>query len=68
MKSLSPEGRGSRACPESELHPRLKQEKGKRECPRCRLGNVKAEREMVGQTCPRCKEGAIEEIWTGRIS
>ena len=48
--------------------PRLKQEKDKRECPKCKSKDVKTELEMVGETCPKCKEGVIEEVWTGRIS
>lgn len=47
---------------------RLKREKDRRECPKCKSANVKTELEMVGQTCPKCKEGVIEEWWTGDIS
>ena len=48
--------------------PRLKQEKDKRECPKCKSKNVKTELELVGEVCPKCNEGVIEEIWTGAIS
>jgi len=48
--------------------PRLKQEKDKRECPKCKSKNVKTELELVGEACPKCKEGIIEQIWTGWIS
>lgn len=51
-----------------EYLPRLKQEKDRRECPRCKSRNVKTELELVGETCPKCKEGVIEEIWTGSLS
>ena len=51
-----------------EYKPRLKQEKDRRECPKCKSKNVKTELEMVGETCPKCKEGVIEEIWTGAVS
>jgi ribosomal protein S27AE len=59
---------GTGACPESRIHPRLKQEKDKRECPKCNSRNVKTELEMVRETCPRCNRGVIEEIFTGEIS
>ena len=48
--------------------PRLKQEKDKRECPKCKSKRVKTESELVGETCPKCKEGKIEKIWTGAES
>lgn len=48
--------------------PRLKQEKDKRECPKCKSKNVKTELELVGEVCPKCNQGVIEEIWTGAIS
>ena len=48
--------------------PRLKQEKDKRECPKCKSRNVKTALELVGEPCPKCKEGEIEEMWTGEIS
>ena len=51
-----------------KLKPRLKQEKDKRECPKCRSMNVKTALELVDETCPKCKEGVIEEVFTGEIS
>ena len=51
-----------------ERLPRVKQEKDKRECPKCKSKKVKTELEMVGEACPKCKEGVIEEIWTGVVS
>lgn len=48
--------------------PRLKREKDKRECPKCKSKNVKTVLEMVGEPCPKCKKGVIEEWWTGEIS
>lgn len=48
--------------------PRLRQEKDKRECPKCKSKSVKTALELVGEACPKCKEGIIEETWTGSIS
>jgi hypothetical protein len=45
-----------------------KQQKDKRECPKCKSKNVKTELEIVGNTCPKCKEGTIEQIWTWAVS
>ena len=47
---------------------RVRPEKDKRECPKCKSIRVKIELEMVGKVCPKCKEGIIVDIWTGRIS
>jgi len=64
---------GWRPCQSSESimdwkRPSHREEKDKRECPKCGSKNVKTELELVGQPCPRCKEGVIERIWTGWIS
>ena len=50
-----------------ELHRIKRQEKNKRECPKCNSINVKTELELVGEICPKCKRGVIEQRFSGKI-